>query len=131
MMLLQVNLWAVLCSTASAFVVGALWYSVLFGKPWAEVSGQDAATKRPPGVVYPTVFALNLAASFLFGWLFRDLASFGAFLLAGLGAGVGLVALSYAINYLGAGRRARLIIIDGGFQIVRLTLFGFFFGILR
>ena len=131
MMLYGVNLWAVLCSTASAFVVGALWYSVLFGKPWAEVAGRDATLKRPPGVVYPSVFVLNLAASFLFGWLFRDLAGLMDLLLAGIVVGVGLVAFSYAINYLGAGRRARLLFIDGGFQVVRLALFGLFFGIFR
>jgi hypothetical protein len=75
------------------------------------------------------VFVLNLAGSLLFGWLFRDLAGLSALLLAGLGAGVGLVAFSYAINYLGAGRRARLLLIDAGFQVVRLTLFGLFFGL--
>jgi hypothetical protein len=130
-MLLNVNLLGVLFSTASAFVVGALWYSVLFGKAWAEVSGQDASVKRPPGVVYPSVFVLNVIGSFLFGWLFRGLGDFGSFLAAGIVAGVGLVAFSYAINYLGAGRRARLLIIDGGFQIVRLTLFGVFFGLFH
>jgi len=53
MTLMQVNLWAVLCSTASAFVIGAAWYSVL-AKPWSEVSGRDASVKRPPGLVYPS-----------------------------------------------------------------------------
>ena len=129
-MLLGVSLLGVLFSTLSAFVVGALWYSV-FAKPWAEVSGQDAAKKRPPGVVYPSVFVFNVVAAFAFGWLFRDLASFGAFLVAGIVAGAGLVALAYAINYLGAGRHLRLIVIDGGFQVIRLTLFGVFFGLFH
>ena len=34
-----VNLWAVLAGTVASMVLGALWYSVLFGKAWKQLMG--------------------------------------------------------------------------------------------
>ena len=35
----SINYWAVLVAALSAFVIGGLWYSVLFEKPWMEENG--------------------------------------------------------------------------------------------
>ncbi len=40
-----VNIWAVVVTTVVAYVIGAIWYSVLFQKQWMEVTG---ANKRSP-----------------------------------------------------------------------------------
>lgn len=34
-----INCWAVLGSAIAAFVLGALWYGPIFGKPWADMMG--------------------------------------------------------------------------------------------
>lgn len=36
-----------------------------------------------------------------------------------------------SFNYLGAGRKAALLFIDGGFHILRFALFGLIFGLLH
>src|SRR3989338_6996305 len=37
----DINYLAVLVSAAAGFVIGMLWYSVLFGKAWMKLSGMD------------------------------------------------------------------------------------------
>lgn len=41
------NLMAVLVAAASAFIIGSLWYSVLFGKLWMKLAGVKKDKKDP------------------------------------------------------------------------------------
>jgi len=43
---MEVNLVGVLTATAAMFVVGALWYMVLFSKEWGEMHGFDKLSKK-------------------------------------------------------------------------------------
>jgi hypothetical protein len=125
------SLWAVLVSTVSAFALGGLWYSLFFAKPWAQASGLDAKKGYPPGVVYGLAFLFNVIAAGAFGWLLGPEPALGYSLARGVVVGLGFVALSFSINYLGAGRKTALLFIDGGFHIVRFALFGLVFGLLH
>ena len=42
----QVNYLAVVLAALSAFVLGGLWYSLLFAKPWAALTGQSDETLK-------------------------------------------------------------------------------------
>lgn len=124
------NLLAVLVATVSAFVLGGLWYSVFFRQAWAQASGLDAKKGYPPGLVYGLSFVLNVLAAAAFGWLLGPAPALGFALSRGIVAGIALVAFSFSINYLGAGRKTALLFIDGGFHIIRFALFGLIFGLL-
>ena len=128
-MLFGVSLLAVLGSTIAAFALGGAWYSVLFGKAWTEVAGVPGENKTNPALVYPTLFVLNLFASFAFGFLFAG-SIFQEWILRGCLTGLCLVVFSMAINYLGAGRPLKLLLIDGTFQFARLSIFGVVFGLV-
>ena len=132
-MLFGVSLIAVLAATVAAFALGGIWYSVLFGKAWTEVAGVDSSgdpySHPNPGIVYPILFVLNLLAAFAFGYLFAG-STFQAWILRGCLTGLCLVVFSMAINYLGANRPLKLLIIDGSFQFLRLALFGIVFALL-
>lgn len=43
---MDVNLWAVLAATAVQFLVGAVWYMVVFPKQWGEMFGFDKLSKK-------------------------------------------------------------------------------------
>ena len=46
----QLNIWAILVAAISAFVVGGLWYSVLFGTAWKKANGfTDASVPKGNG----------------------------------------------------------------------------------
>jgi Protein of unknown function (DUF1761) len=125
------SLLAVLISTVSAFILGGLWYSVFFAKAWANASGLDAKKGYAPGLVYGMAFVFNVVAAGAFGWLLGSSPALGFALSRGFVVGIGLVALSFCINYLGAGRKAALLFIDGGFHIIRFALFGLVFGLVH
>jgi hypothetical protein len=46
---ITINYGAVLAASIASFAVGALWYTVLFGKPWRKLMGvaEDAQGKMP------------------------------------------------------------------------------------
>jgi len=42
---MQLNYWAILLATVLDFIVGAVWYSALFGKLWGKIHGFDKLPK--------------------------------------------------------------------------------------
>lgn len=42
---MSINIWAVLVATLAQFVVGAVWYTAIFGKQWGEMFGFDKMPK--------------------------------------------------------------------------------------
>ena len=125
------SLLAVLIATVSAFILGGLWYSVFFAKPWADASGLDAKKGYPPGLVYGLAFVFNVVAAGAFGWLLGAAPALGFAFSRGIVVGIAFVALSFCINYLGASRRQALLFIDGGFHVIRFALFGLVFGLVH
>jgi len=43
---MQLNFLAIILATVAQFVIGALWYSVLFGKLWGRIHGFDKLPKE-------------------------------------------------------------------------------------
>jgi len=41
--LAHINYWAVLVAALATFMLGGLWYTALFGKAWARLSGYSDA----------------------------------------------------------------------------------------
>ena len=72
---LQINVIAVLVAMVATFVLGFLWYTVLFMKPWIKEMGYDP-NMRPDRKTMVKGMALMLVGNFLFAWIL-------AFYLAG------------------------------------------------
>lgn len=43
---MEVNIWAVLLATVAMFAIGALWYSLIFGKQWGKIHGFDKLPEK-------------------------------------------------------------------------------------
>ena len=72
----KINYLAVLAGIVLQFVLGFLWYGPLFGDPWMEMVGLDAATveANPPGAGIWISNVISAAASMLLlAWLFVKL----------------------------------------------------------
>lgn len=98
----SINYWAVLVAALSAFVIGGLWYSVLFAKPWMVENGytEEKLKNSNMAVIFGGSFILSLIISFVLVMFLgpeRD-AIFGA--TAGLMAGLFWVATAMGITYL-------------------------------
>lgn len=124
---LHLNPLAIVVAAALSFLVGGVWYSpILFARRWQrEVGLSDERLKsgsmaRIFGLTYlcSLVMAANLAA-FLGP---KPTVGFG--LAAGAAAGIGWVAMCFAVNDLFERRSLVLWLINAGYHVVSLTLMG-------
>ena len=131
---MDINYFAVALAAGATFIIGFLWYTVVFAKVWKKEMGMhaSASTVKTPRMarllvgsfIIELVMALNLAA-FLgrdADWLFG--------LLAGLAAGFGWVALAFGINYMFEGRSFKLWLINAGYNTVIFAVMGLIIGAL-
>jgi hypothetical protein len=131
MTLHNLNVWAILASAISAFVVGGLWYSpLLFGTVWKRANhfGSDepsAATGRIFAIsfVLTLVMAVNLA---IFLNDSKTNAVWGA--TAGFLAGFGWVAMGTGVVSLFERRPWTYWLVNGGYVTVALVLMGVILG---
>ena len=72
---LQINVVAVLVATVAIFILGFVWYTVLFMKAWTKEMGYDP-NMRPDRKALIKGMTISLIGNFLFAWVF-------AFYLAG------------------------------------------------
>jgi hypothetical protein len=128
----KLNLWALLASAVSAFVLGGLWYApFLFGSAWKRANG--FTTNPPPE---PKIFVLTFVCSLVMSLnlaMFlnnpKTTVAFGA--AAGFAAGFGWAGMGLAIVALFERRPWRYILINGGYLTVALTLMGTILGAWR
>lgn len=71
---MNINYTAVLVASVLQFVVGAVWYSVLFGKLWGKIHGFDKLSKavqqkmmKSMGPMYAVQFLITLLTSYVLG----------------------------------------------------------------
>ena len=126
-----INPWAVLAAAASTFVLGGLWYSVLFAKVWQRAAGvTDEQLKHGQVRVFvgsallAIVQALSLS-SFIGagGWAFG--------LFAGLAAGLTWVAAAFGVNYLFERRPLSLFFTNAGYNVLAFSLMGLLIGLIQ
>jgi len=125
----EVNYLAVALAALSAFLLGGLWYSLLFAKQWAALTGQSEEKLKSgnPAIVFGGAFLLNLIAAFMLATVIAPVGvKFGA--LAGLLVGLSWVATSLGVNYLFERRPLGLWLINGGYCTLQFTAMGTIIG---
>lgn len=133
-MFAAINWLAVLVAGAAFFLLGAVWYSVLFGKKWAQLLNID--WENPGGnmgLIFGLTLVFELLASLAMAIVIRD-TGFGGWLgglHVGLIVGVGVVLPVIAINNLYQRKPAALTAIDAGHMVVGLAIVGVILGAWR
>ena len=128
-----ISLVATLAATIAGFVLGALWYGPLFGKPWMAavgVSRDQLMAGFNPAKTYGITFVLGFIAAWVFGLYVGPRPGFRFSVAAGAVIGFVWVAASLATNDLFERRGVRLILINGGYHAIRFTLTGIAFALL-
>ncbi|HEY3159743.1 MAG TPA: DUF1761 domain-containing protein [Vicinamibacterales bacterium] len=124
---------ATLVATLLAFALGALWYGPLFGKQWIAAAGMTRAQIQQdvnPAQTYGATFLLTLVAAYTFGLYVGPNPGRSFAIVCGVVAGLCFVATSLATNDLFERRSIALILINGGYHVVRFTLIGVAFAFL-
>lgn len=128
------NIWAILAASASAFLIGGLWYSpVVFGRLWKKANrfGKD---ETPPGgaKVFGIGFLFSLVMAFNLAMFLNDPKTTVAWgTVAGFLAGFGWAAMGIGIVSLFENRPWTYMVVNGGYLTVALTLMGAILGAWR
>ncbi|MEK6950039.1 MAG: DUF1761 domain-containing protein [Nanoarchaeota archaeon] len=127
----EINYLAVLVSAVAAFAIGALWYSVLFGKVWMKLSGMDKKKiekekKKGMAKSYVGGFIALLVMAFVLAH-FVDMAKAASVLdgaQAGFWAWLGFVATVMLNKVLWEGKPFKLYLLDAAHYLVALLVMG-------
>jgi biotin transporter BioY len=125
----EINWIALIVATVAAYGLGALWYGPVFGKVWQKQVGLTEEDIK--GANMAQIFGSTLVLTFIMGLgiaLFGDLKDWMSGLQSGLLFGVFFVATSAGINYLYQQKSLKLWLIDAGYQVIFLGIFGAILG---
>jgi Protein of unknown function (DUF1761) len=134
MTLHTLNIWAILVSAISAFLLGGIWYSPLLFEPaWKRANGFESDQQLPPS---PKIFIISFIVSLVMACnlaMFlndpKTTLAWGA--TAGFLAGFGWVAMGIAIVSLFERRPWAYVFINGGYLTLALTVMGAILGVWR
>lgn len=128
---ISINWLAVLLAGLSTFVIGGLWYSLLFAKPWQKEAGvTDEQMKKGAPRIFTLAFVLSIImAASLAAFIGSGGLVFGT--LAGLAVGVTWVAAAFGMTYLFERRSMRLFLINASYYVVAFTVMGAIIGAMQ
>ena len=120
-------LWPVLAGTAAFFVVGAIWYGVLFGKAWQKAAGLSDEALQTGNILL--IFGLTflfemLIAMVLWHLIARTGAAPHVVMMMSVGFAIGVMAPAIGINYLYQRKSGVLFAIDTGHFIAGMAAMG-------
>ncbi|PKQ25667.1 MAG: DUF1761 domain-containing protein [Actinobacteria bacterium HGW-Actinobacteria-4] len=122
---------AVVVAAVSMFIIGGLWYSVLFAKPWQRAAGvSDEALSTGAARVFGGSFVLALViAASLAAFIGEESVVFAT--TVGAISGVTFAAAFLVIVSLFERRSAALMLINGGYAAVSFTVMGLLIGLIQ
>ena len=127
----SLNWLAVALAAISSFVIGGLWYSLLFARPWQRAAGvtdDQLKTGTAPVFLGSLILAIVMALS-LAAFIGSNGPAFGVF--AGFATGATFVACAFGVNYLFERRSPVLFAINGSYNVVSFTVMGAIIGALQ
>lgn len=122
----NINLLAVFLAAAAFFAVGALWYGVLFGKPWQRETGisdppQGAQVLKIMGLT----FAFELLVCLMLGHnIARTSPAPHVIMMIAVGFGLTIMTPAIGINYLHQRKSLTLFLVDAGHFLVGMAAAG-------
>lgn len=127
---MAINWLAVLVASASAFVVGGIWYGPLFGKAWMNVTGitEEAMTNRNQIKIFSGAFLLNVLMVVNLAMFIGPEADIPYGGAAGFFTGAFWVSAMLGVFYLFESRPMKLYLINAGYATTALTLKGIILG---
>ena len=124
---------AIITAAILAFIIGGVWYGPLFGKAWMqEVGITPEAAAAGQAKVFGLAFLFTLVMAYNLGFFLGDPSiSLGMAAFYGFATGFGWIAMGLFIVGLFERRSLKLMLINGGYMTVTLTLMGLVIGAWR
>ena len=130
----DINLLAIFLGALAFFVVGALWYGVLFSKAWQAASGMT--DEKIKGSNMPLIFGLTFLFELLIALMLghniaRTNPPDHVVMMMAVGFAATIMVPAIGINYLYLRKSGKLFAIDAGHFIVGMAAMGAVFILLR
>lgn len=133
--MVQVNYLAILLCTVLSMVLGSLWYGPIFGKPWMKlmgmkkesmkgITGSEMAKLYGIQTIGSIIMAFVMAHSLVFASVYQNISGVSAGLQAGFWNWLGFVAPVTLTTVLWEGKSWKLWILNNGYFLVLLSMFG-------
>jgi hypothetical protein len=124
-MIANLNYVHILVATLAYFAIGAIWYSLLFGKPWmkaANIAPPSPEDRKRMPMMFASTFVLNFITTFATACVlyFVQPVSVVAALKVGLLLSVGFVGANTALNNMYVRRPFALTLIDSGYHVIAI-----------
>lgn len=129
-----INHLAVFTAAISSFVLGGLWYGPVFGKAWMQETGLTAETlaKANQAKIYGLAFVWTLLMSYNLAMMLNDPAiGLNEAIMYGSLTGFGFITMGMFVVGLFERRSTKLMLINGGFQTLSMTVIGAILGAWR
>jgi len=120
---IEVNWLTILCAGVASFIVGAIWYSVLFGKTWAKLQGVKMGSGKGTGKLYVINFVAGLVTAYVLVHALRYAGASTVLdaLVVGFWNWLGFFAVTTLLgSVLWEGKSAKLFCINAGYWLVNL-----------
>lgn len=134
----EINYWAVLAATASAMLVGSVWYTPrVFGKAWMRLARVDPARVAAGGHPWPIVVtvvvtfvtAWVLAGATYIAWTFYEGAFLSSALVTGLALWAGFTAARFVTHDAFEGRPPALTALNAAHELVTILIMAVILGV--
>ena len=131
----QIDLLTVLLGAAAFFLVGMVWYGVLFGNVWKRAVGRsedaDFSGERPLWLVFGLTFAFALLISLTLAHQYAmSTPSARAMMMIAIGYGLMLMVPAVGVRYLYLNVPGKVFAIDAGFFVTAMAAMGAVFVLL-
>jgi hypothetical protein len=121
---------AVLAAALASFLIGGLWYGLLFARRWQRLAGvADEALKSGSARIFGLSFLLAFGQAWVFAMFLGPNPSLALGLGAGASAGLCWVGAALGINDLFERRRLGLWAINAAYHTLTFTIYGLLFAI--
>jgi hypothetical protein len=125
---------AVIAAAVSAFVLGGIWYGPVFGSAWMRENGfsLDSLKQANAAKIYGLSFLWTLLMAYNLALFLNDPGiTLSQAVMYGFFAGFGWIAMGVFVIGLFERRSATLMLINGGYMAVALTVMGAILGAWR
>jgi len=129
----SINYFAVIVAALSGFLIGGLWYSVIFAKYWMEENGfdEEELSNGKIGKIFGGAFILSLLISFVLVLFLGPERNGIIGASAGFMAGLFWVATAMGITYLFERKSLKLFLINAGYHVITFTIMGLILGVWK
>ena len=130
----DLNLLTIVLAALAFFVIGAIWYGVLFGKAWQREAGlsDDQLKRGNMGLIFGLTLAFEMLIALVLAHQFAMTgASDRAIMMISIGFSAFVMTPAIGINYLYQRKSGRLFAIDAGHFVVGMAAMGGVFALMN